>query len=339
MPDALSRTWYTDVDAVLPDTTTDDLYCQSTLWAIKAAMVGEILDENQPVGARWTVVGSSDGATAGMDEVDRWGDTFDASKIVMGTGGSARSWIVLKSPDAIGPIYIIISYQVASNYTYGLWVTKDLPTGGSTTARPTATAETTWSSTGTWHTAVPTAPGATYRVHRVCDADGHFLLFFGKQTTNRFYFAFGCWPLTDTAAGDENPWVFISCFTDSVGSGPLSTNAGNFRTYGTDSAMKSRLHDDSQGLPMAPLTLNPYVSSGQDLTSELTQDFVDGKYREFDVPVCCNTTSFKTMKGRLVDWKVSSTLIPQCSVFEAGGPITHIFVGNSFVPFSDTPTT
>lgn len=93
----------------------------------------------------WTVVYSCNGTTAGTagDGVDRWGsDLSDTSNIVHGAGpANTRSWIVLKQTG------IATNFQICIDLIYG---TSDMDvvysysagfTGGTTTARPTATDE------------------------------------------------------------------------------------------------------------------------------------------------------------------------------------------------------
>jgi hypothetical protein len=340
MPNAWSRTWYTDVDYTLDDVSTAALMQKSILWAVKAAMKGEILNTSQPAGARWTCVGSSDAATAGMDNTDRWGTTFDATKVVGASGGSARSWIVLKSPNGIGPLYFTIHYNtdIGTNYVY-YHVSKTLPTGGSTTARPTSAAELTWSGGSSQQFANTAAPGVPMRMHRVSDANGFFLLLVGKQATARFNYALGFWPLLETVSGDLNPWVCWHQYLDNAGSGPMDSNQGNWRLSASDGAMKGRLHDNTQGLPMSPLTLAPSMNAGTDMFSSGVADYVDGKYKDFEIPVWSWTTGFRTLRGVLADMRACSAVIPQASMFEVGGPLTHMLVGSTWVPFSAVPTT
>jgi len=100
--------------------------------------------DNSGVGGAgaWTVVGSSDSITAGMDTVDRW---TDESKLVWNSDGLAHSWIVLKQTGInaggsgfqmcidLNDISTDSEYiTVVVSYSSGF-------TGGAITNRPTAT--------------------------------------------------------------------------------------------------------------------------------------------------------------------------------------------------------
>lgn len=88
------------VNVVVGGTTPPD-----TLLAIKNAMIG--FNANP-----WTVIGSCDGITSGMDGVDRWVNTADL--VYRGLLGSPLSWIVLQQT-AIGATYqVMFSLSIIS---------------------------------------------------------------------------------------------------------------------------------------------------------------------------------------------------------------------------------
>lgn len=92
--------------------------------------------------AGWSVVGSSDSTTAGMDATDRW--TAD-NKLVWAAGGVAHSWIVLKSPTnnpSTGKsVYVGLQCSTGAGnpHLVNEFVTSVAPTAGSTTVDPTTT--------------------------------------------------------------------------------------------------------------------------------------------------------------------------------------------------------
>ncbi len=89
---------------------------------------------------KFTVAGSSNGVTAGMDAVDRWNATTD----IVGASSGARSWIVLQNTN-IAPNFQVLIHCGDPVIIYGtpaIVVSENAGfTGGSTTARPTATDE------------------------------------------------------------------------------------------------------------------------------------------------------------------------------------------------------
>lgn len=89
----------------------------------------------------WTVRGSSDGSAAGMDQVDRWSTITD---INFNNSGSAHSWIVLGQPGMGVGFQFLIACNLSDSW--GRYISAFFSpnagfTGGSTTARPTATDE------------------------------------------------------------------------------------------------------------------------------------------------------------------------------------------------------
>jgi hypothetical protein len=104
---------------------------QSALLAIKNTLVSS---GSNP----WTVVGSSDGVTAGMDGVDRWVTSSNLNWAVSG----AHSWIVLKQTSLTSNFQICIDLLISSASSYifvCVFSVNSGFTGGTSSARPTAT--------------------------------------------------------------------------------------------------------------------------------------------------------------------------------------------------------
>lgn len=66
----------------------------------------------------WTVRGSSNGAAAGMDGVDRWATAADAGTRFNGVAG-AQSWFVLRDGDGAD---IVFSFNGATDDVWNFWV-------------------------------------------------------------------------------------------------------------------------------------------------------------------------------------------------------------------------
>lgn len=128
----LDKTWQFDVNNVYPATgvVADEL--KIVLLAIKNKLKGF---GTLP----WTVVGSSDSVTAGIDATDRWTTT---ANIVF--GGTPFSWIVLKQTGLLANFQILLSCNVSGSDERRLtsYLSPNAGfTGGSINARPTATDE------------------------------------------------------------------------------------------------------------------------------------------------------------------------------------------------------
>lgn len=132
---------------------------------IKDALVGMAL-------LPWTVRYSCDSVTAGTagDAVDRWDSDAD---LVWANAGSAHSWIVLRQTGVGATFELLISLEnsSASGNTLTLVVSPSAAfTGGTTTARPTATDEDVRLSSATWGGVASSDQNA--KVHVMVSTDG-----------------------------------------------------------------------------------------------------------------------------------------------------------------------
>jgi hypothetical protein len=129
---SLLKTWELDINQVqISEVGNELVFHQKILLAVKNLFIGFA---NNP----WTVAGSSNSVAAGMDAVDRWA-VF--GNLVWDSGASAHGWIVLERVDGV---------QICWDLNYGNTLSEHCDvymsaggnyTGGSTTAKPTATDE------------------------------------------------------------------------------------------------------------------------------------------------------------------------------------------------------
>ena len=97
----------------------------------------------------WTVVGSSNGTTAGLDATDRW--TTD-SDVIWNAESSAHSWIVLKQTGVAANFQLLINCGLSTTVD-NIYVSVSFSagfTGGSATTKPTATDEIVLNNNSTW---------------------------------------------------------------------------------------------------------------------------------------------------------------------------------------------
>ncbi len=122
----LQKTWQIDANLFVNAMGTTD-HCSRVLHGIKESLIGF---STNPL----TVAGSGTTAAAAMDAVDRW---ISPASLTWGTG--AHSWIVLERVDGIQ-----ICFDLNNSSATSIDVVVSLSgafTGGSTTARPTASDE------------------------------------------------------------------------------------------------------------------------------------------------------------------------------------------------------
>jgi len=137
------KTWEYDLNnLVIADGATVDgafLSTRQRLFGIKEILIN---NGSTTFTAPWTVVSSSDSSTSGAS--DLWVDEFDLVWADDDTS-NARSWIVLRQTGISTTFEVCIVCQEDSTSNDGkqieVWVAQAGFTGGSTTARPTATDE------------------------------------------------------------------------------------------------------------------------------------------------------------------------------------------------------
>lgn len=217
---ALGRTYYTEIDKTEGNTTSTALLAKAMMWMWMSFLTGSISGTAGrtgaiPSGARWTVVGSSDGVTAGLDGSARGlvGASFDPTKWVRASPGTAHSWIVLSKVINGSTFYMVLEWASSVDYQWSWAMTKTAPTGGSVTNAPTLTNHTIFTNL----TMLPSAAGGAtggLRGSITVDADGHFWFLcknagedLGKIATS----VCGFWDCEDTVGADQNPWfVFMN---------------------------------------------------------------------------------------------------------------------------------
>jgi hypothetical protein len=154
MPTTLTRFRYTETDCVADDGSTTLLILKSLFHAIIAFACLQSKTGTRgtsgapPATAKWPMNHSCDGVTAGSpdDHVDRvtTAGAFAPAKLLRNTAGNAHSWAVIESPTNIcaampsTKVYLNVDLGTASDSQINIYLSKTKPTGGTTTARPTA---------------------------------------------------------------------------------------------------------------------------------------------------------------------------------------------------------
>jgi hypothetical protein len=144
----------------------------------------------------WTVDHSCDSVTAGTpgDGVNRWSAD---NKLVWQTNSAPRSWIVLKQTGILSTLQLLISLEANDANVEGDRVTcaysiGGLFTGGTTTARPTATDECVFENSSHWcNRNSGTNTGMACRLHAMMSTDGkstRVIMCFGGIDVSLFLF-------------------------------------------------------------------------------------------------------------------------------------------------------
>lgn len=158
----LSKTWQFNVNQALAATGTVLL----TLRSVMRAFVNSLLGFGS---SPWTCRGSSNGVTAGMDLTNRWAADTD---LVWAAG--TRSWIVLRQTGIGSTFEICIDLNSSNSYFVSMFYSFVGFSGGSVSARPTASDETAVISSGQWTSSVDVA----YKLHVLQSSDGKSIRMF-----------------------------------------------------------------------------------------------------------------------------------------------------------------
>jgi hypothetical protein len=338
MPNA--KAWRSWVDYVV-DTSTSTSHLKHILWMIKAALKREIAGPSLgvggaiPVGYGWTCLGSSDGATGALDASDRWTGTFDPTKLVRVAVSGSHSWIALQSPAGLGPFYLVIDYIGSADQNAAFYLSKNAPTGGSVSARPTATDEvsltahqfadsTSWNATGG-------------RAHFTMNEDGGFY-FLTSRNSNGWRSAFSVTKLTNLRVTGDT-WAAALHAEADTSQAPFNDGTTKFFNPAAGTPyIRSRNYD---GSVVTQLGCVKFVAVGgnavhADMNAPFAQDL---KYEMFPAVAYGSTSGAKGLKGHFEDvlYGVPAS-VTQGARYPAAGDIERIVVGSCLVPLTAAPT-
>lgn len=218
----LSKTWQYDTNVTIFDdiargSTNAHADKRGLLLAIKNAMVDT--GSSRGFSTPWEVRGSSDSSTASLLAVgaggpgtDRW---LDIDDLVWSTSdGGARSWIVLRQAAISTTFELLIDLRQDSVSDDGSEIRTIVSqagfTGGTTTARPTATDERTLSDTGgTWGGGASGSTTGPYTMQFWISSDGECTR---VVTFNTNGVAIGFW-MFDVPKNPKTAWTdpYIAC--------------------------------------------------------------------------------------------------------------------------------
>lgn len=286
------------------------------------------------IGGAWTVVGSSDGTTAGLDATNRW---TDITKVIRAAAGVAHSWIVLQN--ATLGCYLLIDLiggdnYYAANFKYG----PNAPAGGSTTNAPTMAGNCD-ASLGTF--SVQTSPGLSARamkVHmsRATNGEFHILAAWGGHFTGHFILR----KRSNLMGEDVTPGFWLSAYYNDNGSqfgwdtnsshGPWSAADGLCTAY-------ARAVDGNSDVRAPALMYQFGAGVNQDVSRKFTNlDTLENPqaWVEWPVVVANASNNFGQYLGKVPDiYWVSGTLACGNLNNQDGGTATRIAIHGATVPW------
>lgn len=332
-----SKQWYTSANLALADSTTANRCAHSSIWGFGAMLLGNLSGTNGPEGARpgtcyWTLEGSSNSTTAGIDTTDRlhFAGSFTDADWIRANAGTAHTWFVIKSPTALldGPWYFCFDYIGPTNdQTCSIIVSKNVFSGGSTTARPTSTGE----SVATSVQFCSTTAGAG-KIHLNIDANGNFRWLRSRNGTGYFDTYISMEGLVEYHTVDPARTFCLTHFLDSgrgvMGVSP-TCNIRGLSTNGTTALTGSDAGIADIWFYPTSITLSSYTSTN------VLDSTVDS------IPCCYlyeNTAGRKGMRGRYPDMWECGSQVAVGSVFPSVGNIERVLLGSKMIAMSVAPS-
>jgi hypothetical protein len=342
---ALSRVWYTEGNYANPDISSAANSAKSLLWSIKALLTGDVSGSIQgntgarPASSKWTVHGSCDAVTAAFDQVDRWGTSFNATKLVNANFGVAHSWITLKSPTGLngGNTYLNLIYRDSGN---GNFVVSFCNTGTgfaspSTTSDFTAPSDTVLINVSPFQFHDNTA--TQWRIHLCVDAVGRFYMAWGKSGNGLVSGFLGLVDCANLTTGDTRPLVglydYDSTFTRSVPRDDNNSSSGGVACGGHNYNNAENAGSDTANLLV--YSLKGIRLSTNTMSSKLTTtSAIDSSVGAVKPTLIYSSTGSKYVKGTLPDAFITGTQVANGASDPLSGSMEHVQIGTWRLPFN-----
>lgn len=333
---SLSKTYYSTMNRALDDTSTTNKVASSTLFALKEFLMGGISGTNGPEGARpssayWTLVQCTDSVTVKTDGTDLLGGAaYDSTKWVRNTAGNAHTWFVLKSPTGMldQPWYFTVDWAGANDQIATFVLTKTLPSGGTTTARPTSTVEATRANI------FAEASANAAKSHFITDANGNF--WFLESRNGQGYFQFcAMWQELTEARSSGDTGRAVALFSQAVVNGGALDYVNNTTglnpislTYNLVAASTTKI-----------LLPQMYGSAAAAAWNVAGTNASDAKVDSMPIFYVYDQLAGSTgVRGRMADIFVTGRQVAVGSVEPASGTPVTVCVGSVWIPCSVAPS-
>ena len=264
---------------------------REVLFNIKEALVN---NGTTTFTAPWTVQLSSNASTAGA--ADNWTTASDLTWRDDDTS-NAFSWIVLRQTGISTTFELLITceedFTSADGARIGAWVAQAGFTGGSTTARPTATDEReirNSTSSGFWGTGFDGSPNVNIRWHLMMSSDGQctrILLFMDGIVTGLWLFDVPDNPVT----GWSNPYVAAI-----YGENNFNTNVTSYETWCEGDTMKGRFSGTDTTMYLTSEGINNSL-----IGEFLYANQLDNTWPASEMALASKTSTFMGINGTMFD--------------------------------------
>ena len=300
----------------------------------------------RPESSKWTVEGSCDGVNGLLDGIDRLTGSvlhsFDATKWVHAASGSAHSWIVLKSPTALGPLWLCIDANSATTTTWGIVYSREafvpaFPTPPLTASRPIsnmAYALNVSSDPGLTANAIMLSDQTTaqvWRAHISVDASGAFHYLTNRNAQGIFNYWMSCYRAVDKNSNDTR----FDTFAGGDNSTTATIGAPSLANIISSGRLNGRSTDGADIFGAGGLCNWSFGASSIATATVDTSGSTTANIGVFPPYIWEGQSTQMCWRGRIPDtWIIPSTL-GTGNGFPAAPPAqTHIIAGTLLVPFS-----
>ena len=314
---AIDLTWRSNVNQTIAASGALLTTNRRVMRAIKDSLISSA-GYNVAPASLWTVRYSCDSVTAGSagDGVDRW--TSDGA-LVWANAASAHSWIVLRQTGIATNFEICISLEpvsaTGSQYTIAVSSSAGF-TGGSTTARPTATDEYSISKAAV----LQTSGDSTYRLHALMSSDGKGTMVFVYSGAALFQVIMVGVPKQPVSGWTNPSWFYFNNNAAPLDSGTLATTVSP-AVRGRVGATTMSLYWTGEGVTTGLLCAG--FTGANDLSSESPL---------FPIGIACNTSGAVGRHGVVYDvwWGLNN--YAQGDTYPGDASRQYMQVGDIVVP-------
>lgn len=273
-----------------------------------------------------TCKGSSDASSAGMDGSDR---LTDYTKVT--ASASNHSWIVL---EWVGGMQVCFDFSVANAYQMTITMSPAAGfTGGSISARPTATDQVTILSAANW-----TINGSvSLMLHILHSADGKSTrLFMSRKGGVANVWIFG--DVADAASSWTTPkigYVDSASTYDVTAYSRLFSTTARIVARGPSGSMSLFVSQPSIRITSSSLTNGSMIADA--VTHQAVSHYLTGGWPIGQMGLWSTTSGMKGKMGRLSDVWLSSPALPGGHVLESGD-VRIAKLGDIVVPWPELTT-
>jgi hypothetical protein len=336
MAQVYDRTWGFSFDNAQTDTSwLGNL--NRTLWSFGSLLTGGTLNAFAGSSGKWTLVGSSDGVTAGHDATDRlhFAGAYTAGDWVHAAAGVAHSWFVLQSPATMNgySFYMLVSCNSSAQLSATVFqMSKAAFSGGTILNNPTSTDSWNFIDTPSF-SIIDGTVSATWK-HSMCLSTTGDFIFFSVRTGASV--AQGCQTYVSVMApvgchaSDLYPvWQWV---------GPWPGNGDVWCVAGTSQLTRNAF--GAAAVHFMPYMTRWYVSGGA-TTDSLAGTIIDAPCWIIAAAQAANYGWHA--RGRLPDMTLqtygSGTQMhaPGLTIRDGGGTIRYVTIGAITIPANAAP--